>query len=643
MSGRAHVLVSSRPHPELPADIPAGHPLWHSRPVSLKPFSGSRELAFLARQEIKDLLRRDDGLVADVLGLLTAAAGPLAVRDLAAMTVAAPQSAALSRRIRGLLTISAARSVQTVGPAGSDRYQFAHESLLAYAQADDDLNDPEFRRRIHQWALGWAAVGWPTPAGGEKGTPQYLLDTYPSTLAQDPQRLAQLASDLGWVEASIVSVDVYSALANLDRAAAANPANTAVASVLAAVTGQADNLQGSKLLEQPGYILRQLWMQAAELARDDLAEEVGSRLQVRSGPCLVPQWTSRRVGPTTFSVLFRNVDPQAEAVPQGGLAATSRDDGRVVARDSAQAGAAKAELGRNDRWVRSVAVLVDGRVVTGGDDGRVLVWDPSRPGAAPAELGRHDGWLVKAVWSVAALADGRVVTGGNDGRVLVWDPSRPGAAPAELGHHHSAAAAVAVLADGRVVTGGNDGRVLVWDPSRPGAAPAELGHHHSAAAAVAVLADGRVVTGGNDGRVLVWDPSRPGAAPAELGQRDGWVRAVAVLADGRVVTGGNDGRVLVWDPSRPGATPAKLGGHGSVLAVAVLAGLWVVTGGDDGRVLVWDPTRGSNKVIQLDCLVSALATASLGPVSSNLVIAHQRNGVSLWSFTDGPHTIRPAG
>ena len=33
------------------------------------------------------------GLAADVLGLLTAAAGPLAVRDLAAMTVAAPQSA----------------------------------------------------------------------------------------------------------------------------------------------------------------------------------------------------------------------------------------------------------------------------------------------------------------------------------------------------------------------------------------------------------------------------------------------------------------------------------------------------------------------------------------------------------------------
>ena len=56
-------------------------------------FGDAQEQAALARQEIDDLLRRDDdGLAADVLGLLTAAAGPLAVRDLAAMTTAAPQS-----------------------------------------------------------------------------------------------------------------------------------------------------------------------------------------------------------------------------------------------------------------------------------------------------------------------------------------------------------------------------------------------------------------------------------------------------------------------------------------------------------------------------------------------------------------------
>ena len=48
-----------------------------------------RELAALARQEIDDLKRRDEpGLAADVLGLLTAAGGPLSVEDLAVLTVA---------------------------------------------------------------------------------------------------------------------------------------------------------------------------------------------------------------------------------------------------------------------------------------------------------------------------------------------------------------------------------------------------------------------------------------------------------------------------------------------------------------------------------------------------------------------------
>jgi hypothetical protein len=375
----SHVLVSSRPNPRLPADIPAGHPLPGVQPVPVQPFSGARELEVLARQEIDDLLRRDDdGLAADVLGLLTAAAGPLAVRDLAAMTTVAPQSVVLARRIRGLVTSSAARSLQAVGLSGGDRFQFAHESLLAYAQADDELSDPDFRRRIHQWAEGWRAAGWPTPAGGEEGTPRYLLDAYASTLAHDPQRLAQLAGDIGWVEGAIASVGVDPVLADLRRTAAADPANAPVAAVLAAVTGQAHNLRPPQPLDQPGYILRQLWMQAAELADDNLAEEIRSRLQSRPGSCLVPRWTTRRA---------------------------SR--------------ALSGELGRHDRAVYAVAVLPGGRVVTGGEDGRVLAWDPADPGAGPAELGRHDG----AVRAVAVLPGGRVVTGGED-RVLAWDPAR---------------------------------------------------------------------------------------------------------------------------------------------------------------------------------------------------------------------------
>ena len=124
--GLAHVLVSSRTHSQLPTDVPVGHPLRHVEPMSVRPFSGARDLALLAQQELDDLLRRDDdGLSADVLGLLTAASGPLTVRDLAVMTTAAPESPALARRIRRLLGTTAARSVQFSRLAGGS-YQFAH-------------------------------------------------------------------------------------------------------------------------------------------------------------------------------------------------------------------------------------------------------------------------------------------------------------------------------------------------------------------------------------------------------------------------------------------------------------------------------------------------------------------------------------
>ena len=586
----AHVLVTSRPHPELPEDIPAGHMLRKLRPVPLRPFSGAREQAVLARQEIDDLLtRHDDGLAADVLGLLTAAAGPLAVQDIAAMTVVAPQSAALTRRIRGLLTKSAARSLQTVGPGGADRYQFAHESLLAHARADDDLNDPEFRRRIHQWAESWRAVGWPTGEDSGENTPQYLLDSYPSTLSQDAQRLAQLASDIAWVKTAILSVGIDRVVADLGRAVAADPSDSAVKAVLASVVGQTHNLRPPQPLDQPDYILRQLWMQAAELGADDLAENIRSRLHSRSSPCVVPVWTTRRDSRALASELGRHVGWVAGiAVLSAGQVVTCGSDGQLLVWDPAAPGASPAELGRQHAWMEAVAVLLDGRVVTGGDDGQVLIWDSGQLGASPVVLGRHHSWVA----TVAVLRDGRIVTGHEDGQVLIWDPVFPGAAPAELGIHSGWARTATVLADGRVVTGGNDGRVLIWDPARPNTNPAELGRHDSPVRAAAVLADGRVVSGGNDGRVLIWDPARPNVNPTELGRHDGWVHAVAVATGGLVVTGHGDGLVLIWDPASPNTNPAELGRHGSrARAVAALADGRVVSGGDDGWVLIWDPAR----------------------------------------------------
>jgi WD40 repeat protein len=135
-------------------------------------------------------------------------------------------------------------------------------------------------------------------------------------------------------------------------------------------------------------VLRQLWLQAAELTEDALADAIRAQLRSQPGPGLAPRWTTRRA---------------------------SR--------------ALSGELGRHDDRVWAVAALADGRVVSGGDDRRVLVWDPASPASGPLELGRHDNW----VWAVAALADGRVVSGGRDRRVLVWDPASPASGPLELG------------------------------------------------------------------------------------------------------------------------------------------------------------------------------------------------------------------
>jgi hypothetical protein len=82
----AHVLVSSRPYPDLPYDVPDGHPLRVTPPVQLDAFQGAQKLAELAKKEIYELTHGDDNdLAVEVLGLLTAAAGPLSVSDLAAL------------------------------------------------------------------------------------------------------------------------------------------------------------------------------------------------------------------------------------------------------------------------------------------------------------------------------------------------------------------------------------------------------------------------------------------------------------------------------------------------------------------------------------------------------------------------------
>src|SRR5215470_16873301 len=140
----------------------------------------------------------------------------------------------------------------------------------------------------------------------------------------------------------------------------------------AVVRGQAHHLRDPEAAGDPGFVPRQLCLQAAELGETLLAAGFRARQLASGDPGPVLQWTTRRASPALIL-----------------------------------------ELGRHEGAARAVAVLPDGRVVTGGgfpgSDGRVLVWDPARPETGPVELGRHKG----TVEAVAVLPDGRVVTGGN--------------------------------------------------------------------------------------------------------------------------------------------------------------------------------------------------------------------------------------
>jgi hypothetical protein len=500
----ARVLVASRLYPRLPDDVDPAHPLAALTPDQLYTLPDNPHAARvreLADQEITQLLRRaSDNLALDVLGLLTAAGGgPLTAADLAALT------GSQLWKVRGVLDGETARTLQQVGPADAPRYAFAHETLLARCQ-QQGVGDPGHSGRIEEWAATWRDRGWPSAHDGEQGTPLYLFDRYPQKLYDDSPQLAALAGDVGWVTAAIRTLGVDAVLAELKTAGAAAPGEPQLAAMQAVVRGQAHYLRGGEAADDPGFVPRQLCLQATELGETLLAAECRAQQLASDDPGPVLQWTTRRASPALVL-----------------------------------------ELGRHEHGVAAVAVLPDGRVVTGGDDGRVLMWDPAEPGTGPTEVIRYQGAAWK-VGGVAVLPDGWVVTGGSDGRVLMWDPAEPGADPVELGEDWRGVAAVAVLPDGRVVTGGGDGRVLMWDPAEPGTAPVELGHQQATGwtletvAPLAVLPDGRVVAASGDGRVLMWDPAEPGVGPVTLGHHEGAVwrsGAMAVLPDGRVVTGGS--------------------------------------------------------------------------------------------------------
>ena len=187
------VIVASRPHPSLPADVPGDHPLRSPGIIRvLAPSAHAEDLQRLAKQDLRRIL---NGSLAEqeVLGFLTASYGGLSAHDLADLggstlwEIEATLHAFAGRSI----TSRPSRNVQAHSP---EIYLLAHEELLAAALdylGDDHL--ASIRQQLVGWADTYREMAWPPD------TPEYLLIGYSRLLAElgDVVRMLALVLDAG--------------------------------------------------------------------------------------------------------------------------------------------------------------------------------------------------------------------------------------------------------------------------------------------------------------------------------------------------------------------------------------------------------------------------------------------------------------
>jgi hypothetical protein len=170
------VIVSARPDPPVPADVPADHPL--RDPGIVRSLSRSQR-AEVIRADAERGLRRilsGTGLEQDLLGLITAAGGGLTGSDVAEMT---GESEYDVRRILHSVSGRSFASREMHWQPGIV-YVLAHEDLQGTAlEALGGKRLADARGRLRAWAEGFQEASWPA------ATPEYLLRGYFQMLVSD--------------------------------------------------------------------------------------------------------------------------------------------------------------------------------------------------------------------------------------------------------------------------------------------------------------------------------------------------------------------------------------------------------------------------------------------------------------------------
>ena len=184
------VLVTSRPYPGLPGDVPGSHPLRNCTVRHLTRSPYAQHLEIEAKRELANHLHGTDRLTGDIIGYLAAAGGGLTVRELMELTGASqPQVEFLLEGTFGRSLSS--RPAPQAGERTEDLYLFAHETLQEIAGQRLVYDLPEYRQRIDQWADHYRDLGWP------ESTPRYLGRPYARLLATTGQtsRLTAIGAD----------------------------------------------------------------------------------------------------------------------------------------------------------------------------------------------------------------------------------------------------------------------------------------------------------------------------------------------------------------------------------------------------------------------------------------------------------------
>ncbi|MFI5695405.1 WD40 repeat domain-containing protein [Kribbella sp. NPDC051586] len=632
----SHVLVSGRPHPELPQDVAVEHPLRRATLVELRESEYAQYQRSLAEQEIAGLLSRHRSeLAVDILGCLTAAAGPLSIMDIGELT---------SRpllQIGRFVEESAGRSLQPVAlHARQKRYQFAHASLLEHCLANPYTSHPKYLKRLTEWSLDWQRKEW-RAVDPDEVPPSYFFDSYPDAISADRDRLDALLGDVYWIEHAIRISGVDNVLASLRTAARGMSRLTGARSMLNVVQRQALNLRESAGKTEPGFVLRQLCLEALACEAWVVAEACAKRLQVMADPGIIPTIVLADSEKPAASMAVKLRQQMMIGIAGGGVV-TVTEEGRLLRWSLASSKARPMEVGGAFRVAGApqASALLDGRLGIGGSDGRVWILDPSTPDSTPRLMGEVDGPLS----AMTTLADGRLVTACRDraggvseqGSVHVWSDDGRAFTAAEFGR--ICAELLAPLPNGGLLAYTADQRVLYWSSVGRRSEPICLSYGEQVISFCG-LPDGRALSvvatrrGGHVVRIL--DPMSPVSAifapdssKVSFDVRESYVDTAIALSSGYVVLATADCFLTVWSINDSQRRIGRVKMSSRVLAIAALTDGRIVALDTSGEIFIWDvEIRSDPEEIHNDRLrMSAIAC---GPDGSVLT-ARDDGYVKLW-------------